>query len=67
MHSEGISLRLQRAQQARYSTSRIIQNNPRFVKGENDEKITWSAGHWIQQERPQEVNELLVEFAKSIT
>jgi pimeloyl-ACP methyl ester carboxylesterase len=24
------------------------------------------AGHWIQQERPREINELLVEFAKGV-
>jgi pimeloyl-ACP methyl ester carboxylesterase len=25
------------------------------------------AGHWIQQERPTEVNQLLIEFLKSLT
>jgi pimeloyl-ACP methyl ester carboxylesterase len=24
------------------------------------------AGHWIQQERPQEINQLLVDFAKGL-
>jgi pimeloyl-ACP methyl ester carboxylesterase len=24
------------------------------------------AGHWIQQERPQQINQLLVDFAKSL-
>ena len=30
------------------------------------QSIIPGAGHWIQQERPREINELLVEFARGI-
>ncbi len=36
------------------------------MPGCRKEAIIPGAGHWIQQERPAEINQLLVEFVKSL-
>ena len=37
-----------------------------FMPNLKKKVIIPGAGHWIQQERPKEINEILVEFLKSL-
>jgi len=39
---------------------------PQTVPGRRQRVLLPGAGHWIQQERPEEVNRLLVDFLKGL-
>ena len=47
----------------RQSFAALEQSVPRLTR----KVLVPGAGHWVQQERPEEVNELLIEFLKAIT
>ena len=40
---------------------------PELVTGRYREVLIDGAGHWLQQEKPAEVNELLLDFLSSLT
>ncbi len=43
-----------------------LDNFPKTLPGLRGSHILEGAGHWVQQERPAEVNRLLVEFISSL-
>ncbi|MWL74509.1 hypothetical protein GQM09_29480 [Escherichia coli] len=44
----------------------IIADMPVLVPRLRDSVIIEGAGHWIQQERPEKVNELILAFASTL-
>ncbi|MEB7499435.1 alpha/beta hydrolase [Leclercia pneumoniae] len=44
----------------------IIADMPGLVPRLRDSVIIEGAGHWIQQERPEKVNELILAFASTL-
>ena len=43
-----------------------LDNYPKTLPGLRGSHILEGAGHWVQQERPAEVNRLLIEFLKGL-
>jgi pimeloyl-ACP methyl ester carboxylesterase len=43
-----------------------LDNYPKTLPGLRGSHILEGAGHWVQQERPAEVNKLLIEFLKAV-
>ena len=46
--------------------SRGHENAGTFMPGLTKKIIIPGVGHWIQQERPQQVNDILIEFLKGL-
>jgi len=44
----------------------MLETLPRFVPNLKRSVVVEGCGHWTQQERPAEVNQLLLEFLQSL-